>query len=306
MNSGADLIQTATYQSGLELFASCGYSKEQTEAYLRKGVDIASRACDGSNAKVVLSLGSFGSTLSPGAEYSGRYPAPYGPFDDPSKPQRSDTDNYVASLTQFHYDRILLFANDAHTWAQIAYIAFETTPLLSEGLAIRAAVRRLHNAMPSLERKPWFIAFVFPSGLCPQSLHDGVDAAAFTAEHIAHATFDARPGLAMPDGIGINCTKLRYLPALVDGYSKGIERLDLGRKPLLVLYPDGGGSVYNVVTREWEVDEGKSAGSAKEWAQELLRLGESAEALWSNVILGGCCKAGNQHIAALRQAINER
>lgn len=125
-------------------------------------------------------------------------------------------------------------------------IHFETLPLLNEAQSIRKALYQLYQNYPAIEKKPFWLSFVFPAGILPQSLHPGFEnrQEAFNPETIARTIFTNQEGMELPQGIGINCTKIKWLQEIIEGYGKGIDRLHEAER-WLALYPDGGGSVYD-------------------------------------------------------------
>lgn len=242
--------------------------------------------------KAVLSLGCYGATLSPGQEYAGNYPAPFGP---PS------SETSLSSLAEWHYERLLIFADDEETWKAVDVIAFETVPLQVEGLAIKRAMFMLSEyirAKGDSHMPDWYISFVFPDGRIPQD--------ATSASDLARSMLSGGEGTQSLDlpGIGINCTKIQYLPELIQQLGKGSREARPAKAPTLILYPDGG-LTYDVMTRTWSSE---GTGSPEVWARTLVESVSGAEAAstWSRVVLGGCCKASPAHIAALRKAVDER
>ncbi|KAM0889826.1 hypothetical protein ACQ4PT_027454 [Festuca glaucescens] len=95
LEAGANIITTASYQATLQGFQSRGLSREQSEALLRRGVQVAQEARaiflegrskgpyaarennDGSTERrpvlVAASVGSYGAYLADGSEYTGDY-----------------------------------------------------------------------------------------------------------------------------------------------------------------------------------------------------------------------------------------
>lgn len=244
-------------------------------------------------SKVILSLSCFGATVGPpGEEYTGQYPAPYGP---PSSSTAAD------SLCDWHFERLKVFAEDPETWSRIQGIAFETLPLLSEARAVRKAMKKLRswlNERGNGHWPGWWISFVFPEGKLPE---EGVQ-----PEEIIPALFTAGDEEGeVPSGIGINCTKMHHLPRLIEAFEQGLRDTDC-EAPWLVLYPDGG-LTYDPTSRTWHANSG-SLNPAEQWAEDLSDIGRKAlgaqhpsrgKQIWSKIILGGCCKADPSYIAAL-------
>lgn len=133
--------------------------------------------------KIALSLGPYGATLEPAAEFTGIYPPPFGPsqlssssvLDPEQRPlTEADSASYIDALASFHFSRLMVYARHTEVWNAIDLLAFETIPLVTEGQAIRIAVARLEDwfqetapreldkATTSTRMKPWYISFVFP------------------------------------------------------------------------------------------------------------------------------------------------
>lgn len=291
-----------SYQSSVEKFQQNGHTATEASDLMRRAVRLTAEAIPpSSSAKAVLSLSCYGSMCSPGQEYAGRYPAPYGPSGSPGSEK---------ALIDWHHNRMLVFASDSDTWSGIEYIAIETLPLLSEGVAVRKAMRKLRRTLQAKGEHHWpnwWASFVFPDGVCPE----GED---LDAERVASEMLQPLADAEVPTGLGINCTKLRFLPGLIAGYSTATEKLQSGEAPWLVLYPDGG-LVYDAVTRTWHADasgaDGKDANPAAVWASQLQRITSSAlekrrpdgSPVWAKAVVGGCCKASPDYIRELANVV---
>ncbi|GLB37084.1 putative homocysteine S-methyltransferase [Lyophyllum shimeji] len=293
MRAGARIVLTDTYQASFETFEKAGYSHwEAKEAFLRS-VHLADQARASFVSlttepsvivKLGLSLGPFGAGLSPGQEYDGYYPPPYGPaaYSD-KEPNRNSFDKdavederrSIQALAKFHLDRLLVFARDPETWKMIDVIAFETIPLVREVAAIRQAMSSLKDALAAegvdFVPKPWWTSFVLPNGRCPQTQFPGgpnmtvrdLVSAALAGTPTDHAT----DFFLTPTGIGINCTSPALIPELVQEISWAVEKLRGTQEhaPWLVLYPDGG-DIYDTNTRSWVV---ASQDKKDSWAVNL-------------------------------------
>lgn len=253
--------------------------------------------------KIVLSLGSFGSTLSPAQEFDGYYPPPFGPRgytpDDKNTILFVNPADEIAArdaLKEFHLQRLLSFYDSRETWALIDAIAFETVPLERETWAIRMAMKEFSSHMEGSELKPWYISTVWKPGTSSSLLQDKNNP--FTAVASALITGD----LPLPTGLGVNCTQLLDLDAAVAGF-RGFLSKQL-RKPFLVMYPNGG-DTYDISSRTWAGDANSDQAAAS-WASKLADIAkrEKTSGVWSGVIVGGCCKTGPKHIQALRQALS--
>ena len=271
---------------------------------MRSAIPLASTSSG--KRQVALSIGPFGATLSPGQEYAGIYPPPFGPttttanfFEDGEARQAA-----VEALKEFHLSRLLIFSEDADTWAQVDWIAFETIPILTEYLAIRRAMAELVRLGRG---KKFWISSAYPNGVHPQLMHSGHAG----VNEVLMAALGGHELAA--NGVGVNCTNPTYIEKLAEDFKDallGLEargRVDEGEGVTFVLYPDGG-SVYDVVTRTW------SAGAldTASWGKQVGQIAKKVEAaeedgqkVWGGVIVGGCCKAGFEEIRALRKALDQ-
>lgn len=114
-----------------------------------------------------LSLGPFGAQCSPGQEYGGLYPPPFG-ISSPSKLAYSPLAGLAAPLdlfsviqstnpeedhlTAFHLERLLQFSK-SEAFEKLSIIGFETVPVLEEVRAIRRAMGLFEKK--SGISKPW-------------------------------------------------------------------------------------------------------------------------------------------------------
>lgn len=257
--AGADIITTATYQASAAGFADTrtpewhnGVPRDRVPQLVRDAVRLASRSVGDHPAAVALSLGPYGATMVPSQEYGGKY---------------DEGHCGVEVLMAWHLERMILYAKAPGLFAGVEYLAFETVPRLDEVLAIRRMMEdlRLHDRMtedrPVKGRLPYWLSCVFPrededgEPLLP----DGTP-----AKDAVRAMLDPEVSSVVPWGIGINCTKVEKLPALVKIYEDVVTDMASARQldewPSLVLYPDGtNGEVYNTVTQKWELPAGVKA-----------------------------------------------
>ena len=268
---------------------------------MHKAVRLTSDAVMSKGGKTVLSLSCYGSMCSPGQEYAGKYPSPHGPPSSASE----------AALVEWHYERMLVFASDRQIWSSIDMVAIETLPLLSEGIAARKAMYKLRRTLQDrgeIHWPAWWASFVFPDGQCPGD-------SSITPEQIARSMLEPLDKAEIPTGLGINCTKLRYLPNVLDGYTEAVKAAEPKTAPWLVIYPDGG-LVYDVKTRTWHTDGSgpdslQNADPAEVWAKQLYTLTQSALGekrddgvpIWGNAVIGGCCKASPAYISELSKVV---
>ena len=329
-----------SYQTSVDKFAQNGFPRDVAVSLMRRAVELAHSSVQptaptslapashsAGTPSVCLSLSCYGAMCVPGQEYAGVYPSPFGP---PNTPRGIET-----ALADFHYDRLMVFAAEPSTWHRVATVAFETVPLLQEGRAIRKAVAKVRTALEQRGEAhwpAWWISFVFPEGRHPGSAdrdERGHPAAATIAREMLAPSIPGQE--ERPTGLGVNCTKLRYLQDLVHGYEIALRAATAGSPaetnleeaaPWLVLYPDGG-LTYDVHTRTWHAD-GQAVGPdtasseqslaeqstpAQAWARQLVNIGRSAmkatdsngRNIWSKLVLGGCCKASPEYIAELSQ-----
>jgi homocysteine S-methyltransferase len=105
-------------------------------------------------------------------------------------------------------------------------------------------------------------------------------------------------------GIGINCTKMKYLPKLLESFREACQEAHQLAKASLVLYPDGG-QTYDPIARTWSNEE--DGGDDIVWAQMLMKEASRMQrcGLWSKIVVGGCCKASFGKIEALRRILDE-
>ena len=292
------LRNVRSYQASFEAFQREGIDRGTAARLMLDAIEIAHTACSehAASAKVLLSLSSFGASIVPASqEYTGNYPAPFGP----------DSETARKALEDWHYERISVFATDVTTWSKISYVAIETIPLLSEAEAVCAAVTRVRADVLQRDSSApfplWYVSFVFPDGRLPQAVSPDAIVRSL-------ASMPDRP-----DGIGINCTKMRYLSDIVMEMTQALSDTsrETAYRPLLALYPDGG-LVYDTTSRTWSAPHKGVASdlvqdAAQVWADQLLQVGHSAQAgsttdaksPWSRLLLGGCCKAGPDYIEAL-------
>ena len=271
--------------------------------------------------KIALSLGPYGGTLSPAQEFDGFYPPPFGPapsgtsksnvFSD-TEEGREQLNAAIEALTNFHYERLEVFAENKEVWDEIDFVAFETVPLRREITAIRLAVAKLQKAK-GLEpvglsgptqtntMKRWWISTVYPSGHYPEMAPGGGWVA--VAEVVEAALLGEDEQCSVPWGFGINCTSTEFLPKLLqearDVASRSWELH--GARPWLVLYPNGG-DIYNAETHSWQEKERKGESG---WATQLCAavMDSGRDGVWGGIAVGGCCKTGPDEIAELRNEL---
>ncbi|KAH9815200.1 Homocysteine S-methyltransferase [Melampsora americana] len=307
--AGADIITTCSYQATVQAFenylgrqapwAENEEGKPSNEPnengslpnrlhspldFLRSSIGVAHGSV--STAKLGLSLGPYGATLTPPQDYAGVYPSPY---------------DQLEPLKKFHLDRLLDYAQDEVTWRKVDLVVFETIPNLLETLAVRSAwstlLKLLENRYERSEGvkwwvKPWVLSFVFAgstgqfaSGASPTEVFDAAFGLKKDPEQIL---------LPRPSAVGVNCTKLQFIDQIISAWTHSSE--SQSSPPWLWMYPDGG-LVYDVDRRCWS---GGQIGT-DEWARQLMKIAKSASLHWPGVVAGGCCKTGPAHIRALKE-----
>lgn len=150
---------------------------------------------------------------------------------------QSDRDNdngrpvTMQDLENFHYTRLHTFASDS-VWSHVDVVAFETIPRLDEAVAIRRALDRLYSVFPS---KASYASFVFPKGNHLPWPVPSVDDEAEDMEELLKAVVGVdEQGSASPlTGIGINCTKPKYLTRLVTEMTRALSQIETDTKPHL-------------------------------------------------------------------------
>ncbi|CAG8961802.1 hypothetical protein HYFRA_00013978 [Hymenoscyphus fraxineus] len=341
VDAGADVLLSATYQASFRGFAGTeisggdgkengdggeggwrGIGREEAGRLMRGGVRIA-RECfvdrdrerEGSG-KVALSLGAYGATTIPGTEYSGLY---------------DDLHTTVSQLAGWHSERLSVYLPSStnpnnkdveeeeeeddeqvkkekkECWENINWIAFETLPTRNEILA----VRRVMDSVPVVgAEKPFWISCVFPGE--QNLLPDGSSCFQVVEAMLGSASEAGEEERGrVPDGIGINCTKVSKLESLVlefeDATKEVLGREGRGEWPVLVVYPDGTkGEVYNTATKVWEM--GESVGECLgPWDEIVFGIVMRARerGLWREIFVGGCCKSTAEDIGKLRRRIDE-
>lgn len=181
-----------------------------------------------------LSLGPLGAILSPGQEYGGLYPEPYGYGSTSKFPYleakaevaakvEATKDSIEDALTIFHLTRLEQFALDT-AFDKLSLIAFETIPNLNEALAIRRAMKIFNTSLLASSRpiKPFYISYVFPIDQDGNPRYPSIAQKDLPMEElmslIVETTFGGERGESYEkaSGIGINCTSPLKIKELVD------------------------------------------------------------------------------------------
>ncbi|KAL3492344.1 Homocysteine S-methyltransferase [Aspergillus germanicus] len=327
--AGADILLTATYQSSTEGFTRTDphLTDEDAARYMRSAVGIgrgvvgeplsvsvsvgqggkedekdmtqghgAQGLEQGRKCRIALSLGPFGATMTPvSAEYSGAYPC--------------EMDNEVA-LRSWHARRLGVFVEDGEAWDSVEYVAFETVKRTDEVRAVRGAMVDVTQGLEQgYERKPWWVCGVFPA----EEVDEG-EVRRWVAAALGEQSDEFGSALPRPWGIGVNCTRIDHIGRIVEIMWDELHRLSergdfvdawasRSGRPWLVLYPDGTkGEKYDPVSKTWVAG---ATAVRRPWDESFWDVVQrQAEGDWEGIIIGGCCRAGPDDIAALRRRID--
>ena len=180
LETGADILLTASYQVSRKGYAELGLAAERADAALLRSVELACYArAEFPQRKILVaaSLGPYGAALHNGAEYHGNY------------------DCSFAELVQFHQEKIdVLAASEADL------LAFETLPSLEEARAIGEA----------LQPYPGLAAWLCFN--CPEAQAVGLRVAHGEALRECAGVAASFPQTV---AVGINCTQPKWLPKLI-------------------------------------------------------------------------------------------
>ncbi|KAM7254174.1 hypothetical protein ACFE04_031856 [Oxalis oulophora] len=272
LEAGADIILTASYQATIQGFEAKGYSIEESEAFLRKSVEIACEARDvyyetcrqnasGSTEDgkiiqnrpilVAASVGSYGAYLADGSEYSGIY---------------GDAITLDA-LKDFHRRRVQVLAESGPD-----LIAFETIPNKLEAQAYAELMEEEDIKIPA-----WF-AFNSKDGINVVSGDSMVECASI-AESCEKVV-----------AVGINCTPPRFIHGLVLAIKK------VTNKPILI-YPNSG-ETYDPNRKEWVQRTGASCEDFISYVSKWCDDGAS--------LVGGCCRTTPNTIRAIHRTLFDK
>lgn len=295
------------YQAAFNTFEREGYSREQALRIMSNAVSIAARArslfCAENKSvhrdeiRIVLSLGTYGSTVTPMQDFDGIFPPPYGPKAYSATEENTTSfgddvegiEKSIQALTEFHMERLLAYAKIPETWDLVDSIAFETVPVAREVTAIRRAVTIVAASLhgEGKHMKPWLLTAVFPDGRCPETHVPGgehIRAKEVAGLMVQEGVVGEGRALVRPNGIGFNCVAVEHMQGLLDQFREACTQvIGEGRRwPWLVIKPNGGG------------------GTGIGWADSVAKcVDEACFQGWGGFIVGGCCKAGPDEIAQL-------
>jgi homocysteine S-methyltransferase len=229
------------------------------------------------------------------AEYSGVYP--------------SEMDSEGA-LRLWHARRLGVFVEDGEAWDGVEYVAFETVKRTDEVRAVRGAIFDVTQGLEQgYGRKPWWVCGVFPT----EEVDEG-EVRRWVAAALREQRDESGFALPRPWGIGVNCTRVDHIIRIVEIMRDELhclsERGDFvdewasrSGRPWLVLYPDGTkGEKYDPVSKTWVAG---ATAVRRPWDESFWDVVQrQAEGDWEGIIIGGCCRAGPDDIAALRRRID--
>lgn len=115
---------------------------------------------------------------------------------------------------------------------------------------------------------------------------------------LLQTTFSKGEGLAEVHGIGINCTDPSHLETLVPAFNLAMASMDIRGKTLL-LYPNGGA--------DWTGKEFVGQMRVDDWTKVMQIAVKLAveSGVWSEVMVGGCCETGPEHIRGLASTFSK-
>ena len=211
--AGARVATTASYQATFPGFAARGIPHDEAASLLRRSVVLAGRARARAVAEgvdgplfVAASVGPYGAFLADGSEYRGRYGMS------------------VASLRDFHRERLAVLAS---TDADV--LALETIPEVEEAEAVV-------SLLADLDPVAAWVSF---------SCADGGHVRSGAPIEEAVAAVAGRRGVA---AVGVNCTAPEHVPELV-GRIRAVTGLPV------IAYPNSGEG-WDAAARRWTGDPG--------------------------------------------------
>ncbi|WP_165063303.1 homocysteine S-methyltransferase [Marisediminicola senii] len=235
--AGAQVAITASYQVGFELLERHGFSRADTEALLRRSVQLAAfarsstaaitgSAGTGTNPTedetplwVAASVGPYGATLGDGSEYSG------------------SSGLTLDELRRWHEPRLAILADSGAD-----LLALETVPSLDEGTALVDLVRGSGH--------PAWLSFTVENGRLRsgQPMAEGFALANSADEIVA---------------VGINCSHPDEVPQAIASAAAVTDRP-------IVVYPNSG-ERWDAAARRWHGRPGLAP--AGQWAEGASLVG---------------------------------
>ncbi|XP_021764379.1 selenocysteine methyltransferase-like isoform X2 [Chenopodium quinoa] len=272
LEAGADIIISASYQATIQGFRAKGLSQEESEALLRKSVEIACEArdlyyenCGKASVEarhdskilksrpilVAASVGSYGAYLADGSEYSGNY----------------GTTVTLDFLKDFHRRRVQVLAE-----AGADLIAFETIPNKVEAQAYSELLDEENIKIPA-----WFTF----------SSKDGVNVVSGDSLPECASIAEASKKVV---AIGINCTPPRFIEGLILSIKK------VATKPIII-YPNSG-ETYDPIIKEWVQNTGVLDEDFVSYVKHWQKAGAS--------LFGGCCRTTPKTIRGIYRTLSEQ
>uniref|UniRef100_A0A6V7QTU2 homocysteine S-methyltransferase n=1 Tax=Ananas comosus var. bracteatus TaxID=296719 RepID=A0A6V7QTU2_ANACO len=269
LEAGANILITASYQATIQGFESRGFSREESETFLRRSVEIAVEArdeflekCSKASADanqektnfknrpilIAASIGSYGAYLADGSEYSGDY----------------GEEVTLDVLKEFHKRRLQVISE-----AGPDIIAFETIPNKIETQAYVELLEECNIKIPA-----WF-SFNSKDGINVVSGDSLIDCASIADSCVNTVA------------LGINCTPPRFIHDLILSICKVTD------KPILI-YPNSGES-YDAHKKEWVASSGVSEEDFVSYVSKWHEAGAS--------LIGGCCRTTPNTIRAISKVL---
>ncbi|XP_021770317.1 homocysteine S-methyltransferase 2-like isoform X1 [Chenopodium quinoa] len=272
LEAGADIIISASYQATIQGFRAKGLSQEESEALLRKSVEIACEArelyyenCGKASVEarhdskilksrpilVAASVGSYGAYLADGSEYSGNY------------------GNTVTLdfLKDFHRRRVQVLAESGAD-----LIAFETIPNKVEAQAYAELLEEENINIPA-----WFTF----------SSKDGENVVSGDSFPECASIAEASKKVV---AVGINCTPPRFIQGLILSIKK------VATKPIII-YPNSG-ETYDPIIKEWVQNTGVLDEDFVSYVKHWQKAGAS--------LFGGCCRTTPKTISGIYRTLSEK
>eukprot|EP00053_Salpingoeca_punica_P012800 m.114993 g.114993 ORF g.114993 m.114993 type:complete len:372 (-) comp16042_c0_seq2:2864-3979(-) len=303
LNSGADIIETLTYQATARGFVSAGLcaTPEEADAFLTIAINLADKARKKflslqqpqqgpqpelpphlqhppppyqplpqavpvlPTPRIAGSIGPYGAFLANGEEFVGNY----GLSED--------------ELMAFHRPKVLVLTRDS----RVDVLAFETVPELAEA---RAIVRLMAAVAPT---KPFWLSFQCRDGLHLASGVPLADAVREVLDLVVSSSNNSTSSCALI-GIGVNCVKPEFAASLCTIISKAIQTCCTTQSHShlagldILCYANKGG-VYDGLAQRWSTPEGTVLDRAL--LSDLRAVGVT--------VYGGCCRVHGPEIAGV-------
>ncbi|ANF96107.1 homocysteine S-methyltransferase [Paenibacillus bovis] len=276
--AGADCAITASYQATIPGFVQRGWTEQEAKELIRRSVQIAVEARDAFWTDYTASESNYSAGQvvlnQPDNVPVQTFPrprplvvasvGPYGAYLADGSEYRGDYQLNEQQLVEFHAPRIRELIE-----AGADLLACETIPCLIEAKAIVTVLQQFPGV------QAWF-SFSARDSEHISSGERAADCAAWLDPYEQVAA------------VGINCTALEYIPALISAMHAQTT------KPILV-YPNSG-EQYDPVTKTWH-----GAACTQNYGQQAHDWYERGARL-----IGGCCRTTPADIASVRQALGNK